>query len=776
MRPARSKNKKNAVRFVTNAKRERSLIRGGALPAFWACCLILTFGAVSDVAAESGKRVLIVHSFGSVSPPSTTRSISFETELTEHLGEKVNLDEVFLDHALYADTDMEEALVGYLQKRQARWRPDLVVPIGSPACKFVEKYRERLFPQTPVVYTGMDRRRLGADALKNAAFVGANFDSSAFIEDSLQLAPDTTNIVCIIGASPMEHYWTTALQSDFARFTNRVSFTWLNNLSFDQTLERVRKLPPHSFIFLFLLNRDATGVTHNANEALKRIREVANAPMNGVYEDQMGLGVVGGRLYRPGLEGKESARLAVRILHGEAASSFPPEIIPPTMPQYDWRELRRWNISEDRLPAGSVVKYRQPTVWERHKYLIISGLSLVLLQSILITVLVVNLNRRRKAERSLLESEERFRLMADSVPVLIWMTSIDKKCVFFNRGWLDFTGRTMAQELGSGWADGVHADDLERCLKVYYASFDARAPFEMEYRLRRHDGEYRWVLDRGVPRYAPNREFLGYVGVAIDLTDRKRAQEARQSLAHALRLAVVGEFTAMVVHELNQPLNATLLNLDAAKGMLDPRVARDGEVLEILADIRTDNLRAGDAIRHIRALVSKHEIEMQPVDVNAAVLEALRLAKGDILRRGVQLHADCHAPSSMVRGDVVHLEQVVLNLVANGMDAMKNNPASERHLFVSTAAGVDGYVEIAVKDTGHGIGAENLSQIFESFFTTKPDGMGMGLSMARSIVQLHSGRLWAENNKDGRGTTLRFILPVLVTQTAKPLAVKEGMV
>jgi hypothetical protein len=200
---------------------------------------------ITVAGAEVPKKVLIVHSFGSAAPPFTTHSIAFETELTRKIGERVDLDEVSLDHARYADPEMEEALVEYLQKRQAKWQPDLVVPIGSPAGIFVEKYRGRLFPHTPILYAGMDRRRLAADALQNnAAFVGENFEGPGFIEDILQAAPDTTNIVCIIGASRVERYWTEAFQSDFARFTNKVSFTWLNELSFEQMLERVAHLPP----------------------------------------------------------------------------------------------------------------------------------------------------------------------------------------------------------------------------------------------------------------------------------------------------------------------------------------------------------------------------------------------------------------------------------------------------------------------------------------------------------------------------------------------------
>jgi PAS domain S-box-containing protein len=748
---------------------KRSLFSGGALPVFSVCCLLLFSGAAHRLRADETKRVLIIHSFGSAAPPFTTHSIAFETELTEHLGGNLDLDEVSLDQARYTEPDMENALVEYLQKRQAKWQPDLVVPVGSPAGIFVEKFRDRLFQQATVLYTGMDRRRLGVDALKNnAAFVGEKFEGPGFVEDILQLAPETTNIVCIIGASPTERYWTAAFQSDFEQFTNRVSFTWLNDVPFDQMLQRVQKLPPHSFIFFILLIRDAAGITHDADKALSRIREVANAPVNGIFEQQLGLGIVGGRLYRAEFEGAESARLAVRILHGEAASNFPPEIVDPAGSQYDWRELRKWRISEVRLPSGSVVKYRQASFWQRYGYLIIAGLSVVLVQAVLIAGLAMNLNRRRKAERSLRESEQRFRTMADCAPVLIWMSGTDKTCAFVNRSWLEFTGRKLEQELGNGWAECLDLEHREQCLKIYHTAFDARMPFEMEYRLRRHDGEYRWMTDRGVPRYDANHEFLGYVGVAIDLTDRKSAEEARQRLAHTSRLTVVGELTAMIVHELNQPLVATRFNVESAKALLDPQSATSEGLLEILSDIHADNRRASEAIQRIRTLVSKHELQIQPVDINACVSEVVRMLRSELQHRSVQLHTDWQAPSAIVSGDAVHLQHVILNLIVNGMDAMKDCRQSERHLFVSTAANVDGYVEVSISDSGRGIEIENLSRIFESFYTTKPDGMGMGLFLARLIVQSHAGRLWAENNKNGKGTTLRFILPMEPIETSKP--------
>ena len=348
---------------------------------------------------ERPARVLMVHSFGSSAPPFTTHSTAFESTLKRELGTAVDLDEVSLDMARYAQPDMEDAFAEFLGKRMVKWQPDLVVPIGSPAGKFVAKFRDKLFPQTPVIYTGMDRRTLPADALaKNATFVGENFDLKALVADMLQLAPETNHVVVILGATSLERYWTAAFQEAFAPFTGRVRFTWVNDLSFDQMLDLVSKLPPHSFVLLGLFMRDASGVTYNEDDALMRLHAVSQAPINGLYQHQMGLGIVGGRLYQGELEGVESARVAARILRGERASSFPPLFIGTRPPTYDWRELTRWRISERRLPPESVVLFRQPTAWERYRWHVVGVVALIATQAVLILVMLVQLRRRHVAE------------------------------------------------------------------------------------------------------------------------------------------------------------------------------------------------------------------------------------------------------------------------------------------------------------------------------------------------------------------------------------------
>ena len=374
-------------------------------------CVIVCLSVTSAVhAADAGraKRVLMVHSFGSSAPPFTTHSTAFETTLTQEMGNSVDLDEISLDNARYGQPDMEGPFVEFLFKRLAKWQPDLVVPIGSPAGRFVVKFRDRLFPATPVIYTGMDRRTVPPNAItKNATFVGEDFDVAGLVEDILQIAPDTTNIEVILGATLLERYWAIEFRRAFERFTNRVSFNFLNDLSFDQMLERLAKLPPRSFILLGLLLRDASGVTLNEDDALQRLHAVANAPINGLYKNQLGLGIVGGRLHQGELQGVESASIAIRVLRGEPISNFPPKVIGTVGPRYDWRELQRWNISEDRLPPGSVIVFRQPTMWEKYILYIIVGLSIIAFQAAMIGNLLLHRARRRRAEADLKESYDR---------------------------------------------------------------------------------------------------------------------------------------------------------------------------------------------------------------------------------------------------------------------------------------------------------------------------------------------------------------------------------
>jgi PAS domain S-box-containing protein len=443
--------------------------------------------------------------------------------------------------------------------------------------------------------------------------------------------------------------------------------------------------------------------------------------------------------------------------------------------------------------------------------------------------------------------------------------------------------------MGNGWAEGVHPNDLQRCLKTYTEAFDARKPFGMQYRLRRHDGEYRWISDNGVPHYDAQKNFAGYIGsciditellskeqalrefeervvlaakaahlgvwelsiatnelwvsdsaralfqfdsethldhaavqdrvhpedralrdsaikraietereydieyrillpdgnlrwiggrgrcltgengkgarligVSIDITPRKLAEaealQHREELGHLSRVAVMGELTASVAHELNQPLSGIISNASAGQRFIDRGDVDLRELRELLGDIIADGRRAGDVLRGIRSMVKKGVTNRQRVNLNDLVVNVARMVSPNAMLQSCQLETLLESNLPAIEADPIQLQQVLLNLVINAFDAMHNTSAPHRKVVIATEQNGDGTIRASVRDHGIGIPEEVRERVFEQFFTTKAKGLGMGLAIVRSIVESHGGTIAAENAHGG-GARFYFTLP-----------------
>ena len=379
-----------------------------------------------------------------------------------------------------------------------------------------------------------------------------------------------------------------------------------------------------------------------------------------------------------------------------------------------------------------------------------------------ITGVDLDITERKRAADALRESEERFRNMADTAPVMIWVSGPDKLCTFFNKGWLVFTGRTLEEELGNGWTSSVHPEDLDRCFAIYSSSFDARRNFQMEYRLRRADGDYRWVLDNGVPRLEPSGEFDGYIGSCIDITDLRRSQE---EILTGQKLESLGVLAGGIAHDFNNLLGGILAEVELVESDLAAGMPAGHEI----AKIKEVAIRGAEIVRQLMIYAGQDQVRLvEPLDLSQLVEEMLELLKVSVSKQ-VILKIDLDRSLPGVLGNAPQIRQVVMNLVINASEAIAEQAGvisvstsrvqRSQGAIANNAASPDAeYVLLKVSDTGRGMTEQTKAKIFDPFFTTKFAGRGLGLAVVQGIVRDHNGAVDVMSSP-GQGATFQVLLP-----------------
>jgi signal transduction histidine kinase len=592
---------------------------------------------MSGAAFCEPKRVLILNPFGSEFVPWSEYGKRFREELLRQSPEGIDLYDISLASARAGEAE-EGPFAVYLQALFAKKKLDLVVAISSPSIRFVQKYRQQLFASVPAIFMGVEQQRVSRDELtKNDTLVVIANNFVEITDNILAVLPNTTNIVVVFGNSPNERYWVERVRRELKSRENRVTFTWFNELSFEQMLQRSAVLPPNSAIFFGLLTVDAAGVPHEESKAIASLRAVTNAPIFSYTDAFFGRGLVGGPMISIASVGQKAAGAAMRILRGEVPSDINVPPITYTAPRFDWRELQRWNISENRLPPASEVFYRSPSVWEQYRPQISAGLAALLLQAGIISWLLVERRRRHFAEAE--------------------------------------------------------------------------------------------------------------------------ASSRRREVIRMNRVSTANVLSSSIAHELNQPLGAILSNTEAAQMLLKGEHPDLAQIGEILSDIVRDEQRAGDIILGLRNLLNNRaETDLRPSDLNDTIRDVVRIISPEVASRGMVLRTVLAPEMLLVRSDPIHLQQVIINLVVNGMDAMEDEP-KPHHLTIRTRQNMEsGTVEVRVSDSGKGIPERSIASIFEAFVTTKAKGTGLGLPIARTIVESYGGDIWAENRQ--RGAVFCFRLPL----------------
>jgi signal transduction histidine kinase len=597
-------------------------------------CLATSFagqGASATEPKREPKRVLLLH-------PSSGANLLYATSIRAELDRQSPEPLEVYDSAFMTGRPDDEFVADrygdYLRALFADHRVDLAVAVGGASVRLFNRYRLQLFPTTPLLAIAEERRLPLSNPSANETTIATSIDLAGVVENILRVLPETTNVAVVVGNSSIEQYWLEQMRVAFQPFASHVSFAWLNDLSLEEMLSRAATLPPRSAIIFFLVLADVTGVAHEESNVFSMLHAAANAPIFSYYDAHFGNGIVGGPLISVQDKSQKAASVALRILGGEA----PGEItIPPigfSTPKFDWRQLRRWGISEARLPPGSEIHFRPPTAWELYRTQILLFCAAILTQAALI-------------------------------------------------GWLIYEHR------------------------------------------QRHLAEV-------------------------------RARNSMSELTQMNRIATAGELSASIAHEVNQPLTGIATRAAAALRWLGRETPDVEKARAALTQIVSASHRASDVITSVRAMFRKDTNERHPIDINKVIVSVLSIVRIELQRNGIDLQLKINRQLSTVEGDEVQLQQVILNLVMNAIESMQST--QHRVLRIQSDLGNPDSVQVSIEDTGPGIDASNLGQVFKPLFTTKARGMGMGLSICHSIIESHGGRIWVTPGTNG-GARFQFELP-----------------
>jgi signal transduction histidine kinase len=526
----------------------------------------------------------------------------------------------------------------YLEQKYRGKPLGAIIPVGSAGLDYALRIRNSLWPNVPIVFAAVDRKTADLETVPAVTGITIQLNLADMIRAASTLLPDTMHFV-LVGDRLEKQLYYSQFAEELAEYSRTFDFIDLMGLPLSVVKQRLATLPEQSAILYIGINSDQTTV-YVSSDLVPALAEVANRPIFVGVETYFGTGAVGGYILSPKQVGHEAGQLALRVLAGADPSTIPVTTSKSQRPLFDWRQLKRWDISESNLPPGSDVRFRPPSAWELYRWQILAAIGVVLLQSAVLGGLIIERQRRHSAEE-----ESRRRIM---------------------------------------------------------------------------------------------------------------------QVIHLNRTATAGALSASVAHELNQPLGAILNYAETAELLLSEDSLDVPQLREIIADIRRDDQRASEVIKHLRGLLKKRgELELQTFNLNDAINAAIRILQPEAVKRGIALDTVQATTAFPVHADQVQLQQVVLNLAFNAMDAVATATPDRRRLMIQAIAAGKDDVEVVVSDSGPGIPKQELERVFEALYTTKASGTGLGLSIARTIVETNGGRIWAENREAG-GAVFRFTMPLAV--------------
>ena len=604
----------------------------------------LCFAAAPAYAADDEARVLILNGTDPYLPANVTIDKGMREGLANVTSRRIVYFSEGLDAQRFRWKDFESELLSLLTKKYSGLRIDVIVAFTRPALDFAIQHREQLWPGARIVFhsVAMDASEV-ARLPAGITGVDTREDIRGTIDLARRLQPDARRIVIISGASDYDRYLTGEARAQLANAAGAATVEFISGSPKDELVSRLQHESKDSIVLYLTMFRDRDGRPYTPREILRAISAASPAPVYGVYETYVGLGVAAGNMESFEQRGRIIAQLVQRAVEG----NFPPpgSILPVVAKRCvaDETALLHWSLDDGRLPNGCDIRFVNRPVWRQYLWQIAVTLAIIAAQTMLIAGLLFQRRRRRMAES---ESQKRF-----------------------------------------------------------------------------------------------------------------------SEMAHMNRRVAMGEMSASIAHELNQPLGAIRNNAGAAEMLIKADPPKLEEVAEILADIKRDDQRASDIIGRIRNMLRKTEFEVRDIDLNDTIAETLQMLAGEASVKGVSLKSELDPGLPKVAADRVQLEQVILNLALNAMEAMHDQPAEKRKLVIRSTRANGKEAEVSVTDSGGGIPEEMLPRVFDPFVSSKPTGMGLGLAISRTIIEAHGGQIRAANVPGG-GAVIHFTLPFAAAKRA----------
>ena len=604
--------------------------------ALLAVCMGLTAWMASALPASSAtRRVVLLFDERPELPGLALLQADLVRTLTANSTDRIEIYNEAMDLSRFGSNNYQPFLRDVLQKKYADKKIDLAIAILSPALDFLLNYGSVIFPGAPIVFCGIDKTELSNRSLPpHVRGILLKREFAPTVEIALSLHPKTERAVVVAGTSDFDTRLLAQAKREFRFYEERLHFQYLTTLPLQNLLTELSHLPPRTLVFYTTVFQDGAGESFVTHEVVERVSAAANAPTYGFLDQYVGRGIVGGNVYSISTYGAETAKLALRVLAGTEAPEPQVYDVPINKLLFDWRQLRRWGISESTLPKGSEIWFREQSAWDQHWPEILAIIGAVLAQAMLIAWLLHERQYRRRAER--------------------------------------------------------------------------------------------------------------------------RARETFSELTQMNRMATAGELSAAIAHEIKQPLTGIVTTANAALRWLSRENPDIGRARDAMNKVVAAGHHASDIITNVRGLFGKDTQEKAPTDLNKLIRTVLAVIYMDLRNHSIESQVNLSEQLSPVIGNEVQLQQVILNLVMNAIESMDS--VEPRVLSIRSETTKHNGVRVSIADSGSGIDIANLDRLFQPMFTTKARGMGMGLSICKSIIEAHNGKIWVTANAP-RGSIFHFELP-----------------